>query len=93
MPPFIPESDRASTGPRWTKWKRRFENFLMNVTESKRKWVLPLHYIGETVYEILDILPDTGEENDYDVAMEKLFTHFTPKMNTDFQTYVFRQEN
>ena len=91
-PPFVTDSDPASTGPRWTKWVKRFENFLtaMNVTEPKRKRALLLHYIGEVAYDIFDTLHETGE--DYDTAIEKLSGYFTPKKNIDYEVYVFRQE-
>ena len=94
FPPFIPDSDPASTGPRWTKWKKRFENFLtaMNVNEPKRQRALLLHDIGEATYDIFDTLPETGEANDYKMAIEKLSAHFTPKKNIDYEVYLFRQE-
>ena len=92
FPPFIPDSDPASTGPRWTKWVKRFENFLtaMNVTEPKRKRALLLHYIGEVAYDIFDTMSETGE--DYDTAKEKLSGYFRPKKNINYEVYVFRQE-
>jgi hypothetical protein len=92
FPPFVPDSDPASTGPRWSKWVKRFENFLtaMNATEPKRKRALLLHYIGEVAYDIFDTLHETGE--DYDTAIEKRSGYFTPKKNIDYEVYVFRQE-
>ena len=94
FPPFVPDSDPASTGPRWTKWKKRFENFMvaMNVTEPTRKRALLLHYVGETTYDIFDTLQETGEAADYNTAIQKLSHHFTPKKNVDYEIYVFRQE-
>ena len=94
FPPFIPDSDPASTGPWWTKWKKSFENFLtaINVNEPKRQRALLLHYIGEAAYDIFDTLPETGEANDYKMAIEKLSAHFTPNKNIDYEVYLFRQE-
>ena len=51
-----------------------------------------MHYIGEAAYDIFDTLPETGEANDYKMAIEKLSAHFTPNKNIDYEVYLFRQE-
>lgn len=74
FPPFIPDSDPASTGPRCAKWKKRFEYFLtaMNVTEPQRKRALLLHNIGEISHNIFNTLLEISDSKDYDATLTKL---------------------
>ena len=50
-----------------------------------------LHYAGPSVDEIFDTLEDTGDEDDYDKAVEKLNDYFKPKANVTYEVYIFRQ--
>ena len=95
FPPFNVEDDPTATGQRWTKWKKRFENFLlaMNIEDDTRKRALLLHYIGSSAFDIFETLSDTGDEKDYKAAMDRLTEHFTPQRNVDYETYLFRQPN
>jgi hypothetical protein len=45
FPPFNVEDDPTATGQRWTKWKKRFENFLlaMDIDDETRKRALPFY--------------------------------------------------
>ena len=62
----------------------------MGVKDDKeRRRALLLHYAGEEVNEIFETLPNTG--NDYDTAVTKLTEYFSPKKNTEFEVYKFRQ--
>ena len=56
FPPF--DINGANVGPRWGKWLKRFENYLiaMNVEDETRKRAMLLHYAGPRVYDIFDIL-------------------------------------
>ena len=63
----------------------------MNITVPKRKRALFLHYAGPEVNEIFDTLPDTGDDNDYATAVEKLNGDFSPQMNVAYEVYNFRQ--
>ena len=76
FPPFNVEDDPTATGQRWTKWKKRFENFLlaMNIEDETRKRALLLHYIGPSAFDIFETLNDTGDEKDYKTAMDRLST-------------------
>ena len=71
FPPFNVEDDPTATGQRWTKWKKRFENFLlaMNIEDGTRKRALLLHYIGSSAFDIFETLSDTCDEKDYKAAM------------------------
>ena len=74
FPSFNVDDDPTTTGQRWTKWRKRFENFLlaMNVDEPTRKRALLLHYIGPSAFDVFETLSDTGDEKDYKTAMERL---------------------
>ena len=63
----------------------------MNMTVPKRKRALLLHYAGPEVDEIFDTLPDTGDDNDYATAVEKLNGYFSPQTNIAYEVYNFRQ--
>ena len=73
FPPFDVHDD-GNVGPRWQKWLGMLERFFtgMNMTVPKRKRTLLLHYAAPEVDEIFDTLPDTGDDNDYAKAIEKL---------------------
>ena len=93
FPSFNIEDDPTATGQRWTKWKKRFENFLlaMNIEDATRKRALLLHYIGSSAFDIFETLTDTGDAKDYEKAMDRLTEHFSPQRNVDYETYLFRQ--
>ena len=61
------------------------------MTVPKRKRALLLHYAGPEVDEIFDTLPDTGDDNDYATAVEKLNGHFSPQTNIAYEVYNFQQ--
>jgi hypothetical protein len=53
FPPFNVEDDPTATGQRWTKWKKRFENFLlaMDIDDETCKRALLLHYFGSSAFD------------------------------------------
>ncbi|XP_071502622.1 uncharacterized protein [Diadema antillarum] len=91
FPPFV-EIDQ-NPGPQWGKWLGRFERLMvaMGVSDPKRKRALLLHYAGPKVDEIFDTLQDVGQESDYDKAVAALNKYFSPKSNSLYETYIFRQ--
>ncbi|CAB3987920.1 Hypothetical predicted protein, partial [Paramuricea clavata] len=96
LPPFPPlnvEDDPITTSQHWTKWKKRFENFLlsMDIDDETRKRALLLHYIGSSAFDIFETSADTGHEKGYKKAMDRLAKHFTPQYNVDYETYLFCQ--
>jgi hypothetical protein len=95
FPPFECEKDPSILGERWKKWKSRFLNFLtaLNVKDETRKRALLLHYVGESASDIFDTLPETGEDKDFKLALEKFDEYFTPKQNTAYSVYLFRQSS
>ena len=66
-------------------------NHCMKITDKKQKRAMLLHYAGPSVDEIFDTLEDTGDEDDYDKAVEKLNDYFKPKANVTYEVYIFRQ--
>ena len=62
----------------------------MDIKNHKpRKRALLLHFAGEEVNEIFETLPNTGDN--YDTAVARLTEYFSPKKNTKFEVYEFRQ--
>ena len=93
FPSFNVNDDPTTTGQRWKKWKKRFENFLlaMDIDDPTRKRALLLHYIGPSAFDVFETLSDTGDEKDYKTAMERLTEHFTPQRNVEYEIYLFCQ--
>ena len=88
----------GNIGPRWTKWLSRFDRLMvaMNISDFVRKQALLLHYAGPEIDEIYDTLPvddsaDESEINVYQTTANALTKYFTPKTNTAFKIYNFRQ--
>ena len=50
-----------------------------------------LHYAGEAVFDIFEILSSPGDASTYDEALDKLAGYFAPKRHADFDTFKFRQ--
>ena len=94
FPPFDVHSNASSTVVRWKKWLRWFENMMIGLNikdDLKRKRALLLHYTGEEINDIFETLPDTGEENNYQAAIDAQNAHFAPTANSEFSIYCFRQ--
>ncbi len=93
LTPFDPISEPTSLSHRWKVWKRRFETYLVavDVKDNAQKRALLLYQAGEATQEIFDTLPETGEDDDYKTAIEKLDEYFSPKKNVDYEIFQFRQ--
>lgn len=94
--PVFPSFDvhlDGNVGPRWMKWLSRFERLLiaLDIDNPLRKRALLLHYAGTDVDEIFDTLAETGEQDNYDAAVQALNAYFSPKVNTAYELYNFRQ--
>ncbi len=57
------------------------------ITDLQRKRALLLYQAGQPVRQI----PDTGNDDDYDVAKTKLKEYFEPQQNRRYAVYRFRQ--
>lgn len=81
--PFDVQSESANVGTRWEKWMNSFKLYLAasGVREASRKRALLLHLAGPDVQDIFFTLEGTGDDADYDGAVNKLNEYFTPKKN------------
>ena len=88
FPSFPDHETNAET--RWRKWISRLENLFigLDIKDKKRQRALLLHYAGEDVNEIFDILTDTRE--DFAAAKLKLKEYFAQKKNTELEVHVYR---
>ena len=82
--------DTAST--RWDRWVRRFDNFVVakGITNDTRIKAMMLHHAGETVFELSESV-GVLDTDTYAVAREKLTAYFSPRRNTEYKIFVFRQ--
>lgn len=95
--------DEQSAGVRWKKWVQKFENLIcgLDIKSDDRKRALLLHYAGDGVFDIVesftpeqrgtDATDDDGNPNSYKVLRDSLNAYFTPKQNTSFDVFKFRQ--
>lgn len=59
----------------------------MGVTRNDRVAAMPLHLIGEEVYNAVDTLPDTGNQQDYVLALNKFTEYLNPTENIEHEIY------
>jgi len=62
------------------------------VTDKTQKRALLLHLVGPEVQQIFETLDNTGRDNDFDTAVEKLNGYFKPKKNVTFERHKFNSE-
>ena len=94
MPEFKPEAHiGASLATRWDKWLSDFEMYILasGITDPKRKRALLLYQAGSRVREIFRSLPDTGPDEAYDTAKQRLKEYFDPQKNRRYEVCCFRQ--
>jgi hypothetical protein len=91
---FEPKADPTNTSARWTQWIQRFNTYLVasNVKENVRKRSLLLYQGGPEVHEIFKTLPDTGDEKNYEAAVNALTAYFEAEKNRTCQTYQWRSQ-
>ncbi|XP_053376976.1 uncharacterized protein K02A2.6-like [Mercenaria mercenaria] len=86
--------DKTSLSQRWDKWMKQFNFFTVGsgITDATQKRALLLHLAGPETQEIFGTLTETGEDKDYDKAVEKLTDYFKPKKNIAYERHIFRCE-
>ena len=86
----VTPADTAST--RWERWVRRFDNFVVakGITNDTRIKAMLMHHAGETVFELSKSV-GVLDTDTYAVTREKLTAYFTPRRNTEYEIFVFRQ--
>ena len=62
-----------------------------DIKEPQRQRALLLCQAGLEVYNIFKTLPETGEEKEYEKAVDALTKHFEPDKNRIFKIYSFCQ--
>lgn len=94
FPTFDYDTDKSNTGLRWPKWLDRLENLFeaININgeeDDKRRRALPLHYVGDTVYDICQA--EKGDTTDsYADTVKVLTDNFQPQTNIQMEIYRFR---
>ena len=93
IPNFDCTGDPTTLGTRWYKWIRSFKFFLTakGVDSAKQKRALLLHCAGSDVQDIFETLTDTGNDEDYNKALDALDGHFKPSVNTPYERHLLRQ--
>ena len=61
----------------------------MNITVKARQVLL--HAAGPEVETIFDTLPENGDDDDFELASQKLTEYFSLSKNLSFETYKFLQ--
>ncbi|XP_071626806.1 uncharacterized protein [Temnothorax longispinosus] len=93
---FNPNEDQHGIYPRWERWLRGFELFLLskNITETQRKKAMLLHHDGMDLQDIFYAIPDCdvviGNEDPYEKTKKVLTDYFRPKLNTTYERHLFR---
>jgi hypothetical protein len=67
----------------------QLDNYLVasNFTNEDRKRTILLHFTGEAVHDIFDMVP--GPKDTYVAARACLKNYFSPKKNGVYETHVF----
>ena len=94
MPEFSADAKiGTSLATRWSNWQADFEMYLTasGIIDPKRKRALLLYQAGPRVREIFKQIPETGADEDYEVAKQKLKAYFDPQKNRRYEVYRFRQ--
>ena len=94
MPPFDPDAEiGVNIAPRWHIWLEDFQMYLVatGITDKKKKRALLLYQAGPKVREIFRQIPENGNDDDFDKAIELLNTHFEQQKHRLYDVYEFRQ--
>ena len=90
MPEFNPDAEvGASVTTRWTTWLSDLEMFLLasGITDTKRQRALLLYTAGPRVREV----PNNRDDDNFNMANEKLTEYFQPQNTRRFEVYRSRQ--
>ncbi len=65
--PFDPKGDPHSISPRWKKWKRTFELYILGkgVVADEQKTALLLFHAGPEVQEVYDMIRNGADTEDF----------------------------
>ncbi len=94
VPEFTLDADLgASLATRWRLWLQDFDTFILasGIQAAKQKKALLLYQAGPRIREIFAQLPGTGDENDFELAKQRLSEYFEPQKNKRYEVYRFRE--
>ena len=85
-------TEQTSLGIQWTRWINRLQNLFraLNVGDEKRQKALLLHYGGGGELMVLCETVLAATDDTFALVKVKLHSYFESKINTTFETYVFR---
>ena len=92
MPVFHPDAKvGASLATRWKNWIAEYDMFIIasGSTDAKRKRALRLYEAGPRISEIFKQITNTGNDDDYEKAKDKLKEYFEPLKNRRCKVYRF----
>ena len=83
--------DTTSAGPRWKKYKERFDMMIeaYGIEDEKRQKALLLHSAGEEIFSIYSSFTNKNALT-YKQVDEEISKYFTPKKSVEFEVYKFR---
>ena len=99
FPRFNVYGEETSSGTKWNKYMCKLENLFtgLSIESKKRKKALLLHYAGDDVFDIYETLNLANNDSNYEETKQGLENYFSPRKNTEFEKYEFRnlyqQEN
>lgn len=97
---FDAKVDQSQLASEWRKWKRSLEYYLTasGITSQRDMRNQLLHLGGPDLQDIFDSLPGvheiphvTPDPPFYDIAIQKLDSHFQPCRRRTYERHVFRQ--
>ena len=89
--PFnVDTQETTNLGKKWKVYQQEINLFLLasGITQDNQKRAVLLHSSGKRVREIFSTLENTG--NSYEDACKSLDAYFSPKKNTIYERWVFR---
>lgn len=92
----LPAPSEFKSGEDFTKWVKSVEIYMgaLNIKPSAQKVNILLHLLGPDIQEIVETLPDLGEEGDeYEKLKAKLGRFFKPKVNVVVERHTFSTIN
>ncbi|KAJ1148636.1 hypothetical protein NDU88_001464 [Pleurodeles waltl] len=78
---------------KWFSWIRHLQHYLcaMRGTDRTIKRSLLMHFRDSELHEVLETLPNTGGDADFDEVVSALNRHFDPQINQDYDRFKLQQ--
>lgn len=93
--PFACKAMGNEVGDKWQSWLRNFKLMLSikQIADTEMKKAMLLYTAGTQVQDVYEALPEEEPieaEDEFDVMVRVLTTHFVKKRNVTFERHVFR---